>query len=464
MSVELEHAALDRNSGPPSPASKAGRTDLSNAGRFARAHSRRLRYVRERRMWLSWDGRLWKPDATGDAERAAKRTVRQLLADAALIEDAAECRSAAAWAITSQSDSRLKALLSQATTEPEIALAADEIDRDGWLLTCANGTLDLRTGGLRDHDPADLITRGTGVAYDPDAECPLWRRFLDEVFAGDAELIEFVRRFVGYCLTGETKEDILAIFHGAGCNGKSTFIGVLKQLLGDYAITAAFDTFTRQRNGGGPRNDLARLHRARLVTATESAEERRLDEATVKEITGGDTIAARFLYGEHFEFVPEFKLVLVSNYLPRVAGDDDAIWRRLRLVPFTRSFLGREDLDLSAKLARELPGILVWAVEGCLAWQHEGLGHAEAVTRATHEYRTSEDTLQMFLSECCAELQGERVQIEVWRSAYERYCEEVGEDALSGSQVGKRLAKRGIVRKRETTGERRWFYPGLKLQ
>jgi putative DNA primase/helicase len=446
------------------PAFKAKRTDLANAGRLAHAYRSRLRYVRERRMWLSWDGKLWKPDATGDAERAAKRTVRQLLAEAAQIEDEDECKRAVGWAIQSQSDSRLKALLSQATTEPEIALAADAIDRDGLLLTCANGTLDLRTAELRDHDPADLITRGTSVAYNPEAKCSLWLRFLDEVFAGDAELIEFIRRLVGYCLTGQTKEHILAVFHGAGCNGKSTFIGVLKHLLGDYAVTAAFDTFVRQRNGGGPRNDLARLHRARLVSASESGEGRHLDEATVKEITGGDTITARFLYGEYFEFQPEFKLILITNYLPRVAGDDDAIWRRLRLVPFAQSFLGREDLDLPAKLAQELPGILAWAVGGCLDWQREGLGLAEAVSTATHEYRAEEDLLQVFLGAYCAEIAGERVLIEVLRSAYETYCEEVGEEALTGAWLGRRLAKRGIRRKRETTGERRWFYDGLRLK
>jgi putative DNA primase/helicase len=224
------------------PATWAKRTDLANAGRFAHIYRSRLRYVRERRMWLSWNGKLWKPDATGDADRAAKRTVRQLLAAAAEIDDAEERKRAAAWAIRSQSDARLKALLSQATTEPQIALAADAIDRDGRLLTCANGTLDLRTAELRDHDPADLITRGTSVAYDPDAKCSQWLQFLDEVFAGDAELIEFIHRFVGYCLTGETKEHILAVFHGAGCNGKSTFIGVLKHLLVVHPASSLSDS------------------------------------------------------------------------------------------------------------------------------------------------------------------------------------------------------------------------------
>jgi putative DNA primase/helicase len=277
------------------------------------------------------------------------------------------------------------------------------------------------------------------------------------VFAGDTELIAFVRRLVGYALTGDTREHALAVLHGSGANGKTTFIETIKRLLGGFATTAAFDTFMRRREHG-PRNDLARLHRARLVVASESGEGRRLDEATLKQLTGGDRIAARFLYGEYFEFTPEFKLVLVTNHRPRVDGDDDAIWRRLRLVPFEASFEGREDRGLPAKLERELPGILAWAVGGCIEWQAEGLGEAGAVTRATAEYRCDEDVLGAFLAERC-QLGGEATAASL-RDAYEDYCHDAGEKPLSANVLGRRLAKRGIRGVPRSSGR---VYSGVSL-
>jgi putative DNA primase/helicase len=396
----------------------------------------------------------------GDAERAAKLTARRLLTDAAEIEGDEERKAAVRWALGSQSESRIRACLTLAATELEIALAADQLDRDPWLLCCANGTVDLRSGELREHDPSNLITLATDVAYTTEADCPRWQRFLSEVFGGDIELIDFMQRFIGYALTGDTREHVLVVLQGSGCNGKSTLLGVLKRLLGDYAVTAPFDTFMRTRGDRGPRNDLARLHRARLVTAAESGEGRRLDEATVKEITGGDTIACRFLYAEHFEYVPQFKLALVTNHRPRVDGDDDAIWRRLRLVPFERSFEGHEDRQLPEKLDAELPGILAWALEGCLAWQKHGLGQAGAVTRATTEYRQDEDVLGSFLAERCV-MTGETAT-SAFREAYAEYCGAIGEKPLSAAALGRRLAKRGIRRTELRRGD--YAYSGVSLR
>lgn len=443
------------------PHEKPARTDLGNASLFAADHADQLRHVRVRRMWLSWDGTRWRRDATGDADRAAKRTIRRLLDEAVRIPDADERKRAVEWALRSQSEPRLRAMLALAVTEPEIALALDQLDGDPWLLACSNGTLDLKSPVMRAHDPKDLITLGTSIAYDPEATCPRWERFLEEIFAGDGELITFVQRFAGYCLTGDTREHVLTVLYGAGCNGKSTFIGVLQRVLGDLALTAAFETFVRQRDRG-PRNDLARLHRARLVTAAESGEGRRLDEATVKEITGGGTIAVRYLYGEHFEYTPQFKLMLVTNHRPRVDGDDDAIWRRLRLIPFEQSFEGREDRSLSRKLQDEGPGILAWAVQGCLAWQRDGLGHAPAVTRATAEYRQDEDVLGAFLGERCVTA-GE-VATDAFRQAYDTYCRDIGDKPLPTNVLGKRLGKRGIRRERKSDGDRQHIYRGVTLK
>jgi putative DNA primase/helicase len=350
----------------------------------------------------------------------------------------------------------VEALLELASTEPELALAPDDLDRDPWLFSCANGTLDLRSGELRESRPEDLITRGTDVAYDAEALCPRWLQFLAEVFDGDGELVDFKQRLIGYSLTGDTREQIVAVLQGAGNNGKDTLIKPLLRVLGDHGETSPMDTFTRVKERS-VRNDLARLHRARLVVASESTEGRRLDEATVKLVSGGGRVAARFLYGEFFEFTPQFKVWLITNHRPRVEGDDDAIWRRLRLIPFNVSFLGREDKELDAKLEKELPGIFAWAVRGCLEWQAHGLGLPTAVEEATREYRADEDVLGKFINERCV-LEGE-VEPAPLRTAYEAFCTEIGEKSLSANILGKRLARRGIRR-----ATRNRSYQGISLR
>lgn len=432
-------------------------TDLANAELFCELHADRLRHVHEQKKWLAWDGGRWRPDLSGEAERAATDTARELLRRAADLDGTGRKR-AARWALASQSEPRLRAMRTIASTEHPIVLTADQLDADPYLLACANGTLELRTGTLRDADPGDLISRGTAIAYEPDAACPRWLRFLDEIFDGDAELIAFMARFTGYCLTGDTREQVVIVCHGTGANGKTTMIEKLKEVVGEHGVTAGFDTFARARGDRGPRNDLARLHRARLVVASESGEGRRLDEATVKALSGGDAVTARFLYGEHFEFRPQFKLCLVTNHRPRIDGDDDAIWRRLRLVPFEQSFLGREDPELSAQLDAELPGILAWAVRGCLDWQRDGLGAAAAVERATAAYREDEDVLGAFIAERC-ELGGE-VEVVALRESYESFCRELGEKPMSGSALGRKLSRRGISR----GGKGRRSYRGLNLR
>jgi putative DNA primase/helicase len=453
----LEGIASSNGAGPGGDGAALPRTDLETARLFASEHSGRLRHVRLNRMWLAWDGTRWRRDATGEANRAAKRTAFALLARAAAVGDSEQAKAAVKWALQVRAEPRIRAMLTLAETEIEIAISPDDLDTDRYRLACANGTLELRTGELRPHDPDDLISLGADVAYDPEAGCPRWERFLQEIFSGDEELIEFVHRLIGHSLTGDTRERILAVLHGSGCNGKSTFVETIKLLLGDLAATAAFDSFARARGDRGPRNDLARLHRARVVIAAESGEGRRLDEATVKQLTGGDTVAARFLYGEHFEFRPEFKLMLVTNHRPKVDGDDDAIWDRIRLVPFEQNFRGREEKDLPEKLMGEMPGILRWAVEGCLAWQRDGLGEPAAVSRATSEYRQDEDLLGAFLEERCI-LDGE-IEPAKLRNAYADYCREIGEKPLAANVLGKHLARRGITR-----NKRAGIYQGVRLK
>jgi putative DNA primase/helicase len=431
-------------------------TDLGNAERLVAQHGEDLRYV-PGLGWHTWEDCRWRRDLDGEVMRRVKLSARSILAEAQHVEDAKDRAQIARWALTSETEPRLRAAISLAQSETAVIARADDLDADRFLLNAANGTIDLRTGELRACDRGDLITLMTTVVYDREIPCPRWERFLGEIFAGDSELVAFTQRYIGYCLTGMTREEVLGVFWGFGGNGKSTLLTVMKRLLGEHAVTASFETFMRARSDRAPRNDLARLHRARLVTAAESGEGKRLDEATVKEITGRDTIAARFLYGEHFEFTPQFKLVLVTNHKPRVDGADDALWRRLRLVPFTENFEGREDKQLADTLEAEMSGILAWAVRGCIAWQLEGLGQPAAVTEATSEYRQEEDVLGAFLEERCV-LTGE-IERETLRDAFADYCRAIGEAPLAANVLGKQLARRGISKhKRSGT------YRGVSLR
>ncbi|HEX8104405.1 MAG TPA: phage/plasmid primase, P4 family [Solirubrobacteraceae bacterium] len=433
-------------------------SDLGNAQRLVAAHGQDLRYV-PGLGWLHWTGAHWRRDDDGEATRRMANVTDGMLRAACDLSDDDDRKRAVRFALASQNARRIAAALELASQAVELVVHAEDLDRNPFLLTVANGTVDLRAGELRTPERADLITRVTDIEWHADAACPRWERFLAEVFAGDRDLIEWVQRLVGYCLTGDTSEHVLAVLHGRGCNGKSTLVNILRRLAGDLAVTASFDTFTRARGDRGPRNDLARLRGARLVTASESGEGRRLDEATVKEITGGDTIAARFLYGEHFEYRPAFKLLLVTNHRPRVDGDDDAIWRRLRLVPFDQSFEGREDPGLAAELEHELPGILRWAVDGCLTWQRDRLGQPPAVRDATAGYRADEDLIGAFLAERCLLDADARTPKRAIQATYTRWCEENGERALSAAELGARLARHGIRR----GGKGRSSYVGIAL-
>lgn len=434
------------------------RTDQGNAERLVATHGDDLRYV-PGLGWHHWTAQRWAPDEDGEAMRRMKATVRDLYTEAAALADEDERKRAAAHAAKSDSEPRLRGAVTLAQSERDVIAPLEALDNRPNLLAVANGTVDLATGELRQARRDDLLTRGTAIAYDPDAQCPRFERFLTEVFAGDLELVEFIQRFAGYCLTGSTREQVLAVLHGGGGNGKSAFVNVLRALLGDLAATAPFDTFIAARGPRGPRDDLARLRGARLVTASESGEGRRLDEATVKEVTGGDTIAARHLYGRYFEFVPAFKVVLVTNHVPHVDADDEAIWRRLRLVPFTRRFEPGAEPDLAATLHDELPGILAWAVRGCVAWQHEGLGEAGAVRQATASYRADEDTIGRFLEETCQD--GGEVPATTLRAAYQDWASTNGEPEMSAKTLGNRLKRRGIHADRRSQGAR--VYAGISL-
>lgn len=316
-------------------------------------------------------------DDTGELIRFAKRTARTIYHDAANCGDDQERKRIVAWARASESEPRLNAMVKLAGSEQAVVVRAGELDADPYLLNCANGTIDLRTGELRPHDPADLISKIAPVAYDPEARSDRWESFLERVTGNDHDLAAFVQRLAGYTITGTTDEEVLGFVHGPGATGKTTTVESIKAALGDYASTADFETFLQRRGDAGIRNDIARLAGARMVVSVEVEDGKRLAEGLIKQLTGGDKIAARFLHREFFEFEPQFTLWLVANTRPRAHASDDALWRRIVQVPFTVVIPEPErDPELKRALRTdpaEQTAILAWLVQGCLEWQRRGL-------------------------------------------------------------------------------------------
>jgi putative DNA primase/helicase len=435
-------------------------TDVGNAKRLVAAHGTDLRYCAAL-GWLVWDGRRWAKDA-GAAMRLAKDTALSMYAEAATLLDPERRKALAAHAMRSEAEPRLRAMLSLAASDAGIQITPEQLDDDPWSLTCQNGTLDLRTGTLHAHRRSALLSKITPIAYDQSAPCPRFQQFLARIFAGDEPVIRFLQKAVGYSLTGDTSEQVMFLLYGTGANGKTTLLKVLMAMLGEYALMTPTDTLLVRRGDSIP-NDLARLAGARFVAAVESDGGRRLAEALVKQLTGGDTVCARFLHREFFEFTPQCKLFLAVNHKPRVTGTDHALWRRVRLVPFTIRIPDHEqDRHLVEKLKDEIPGVLRWAVEGCLDWQAHGLGLPEGVRKATAEYRQEQDIVRDFISERCVVEASATETVKDLYTNYVDWCEKSGEKAMTKKGFGMALAERGFEADRTREG-RGWRGVRLRL-
>lgn len=434
-------------------------SDLGNAERLVDHFGANLRFATNAWGWMAWDGRRWcRDEDQALVMRCAFDTVRRIHHEAAEVEDGDDRKLICKHALQSERGPRLREMIALAA--PYLHAAVATFDRDPLLLNVENGTLDLRTGDLRPHAREDFITKLAPVRYDPEAHCPRWRAFLDRVLGGDDSLYLFLRRALGYSLTGDTGEHCLFFAFGTGANGKSTFLETVRAMLGDYGAQADFTTFLAKANDS-PREDLASLNGARFVASAEVEAGRRLAEVAVKQFTGGDTMRVRFLHRNSFEFKPAAKLWWAANHKPTIRGTDHGIWRRIHLLPFTVQIPEAErDPDLKAKLAEELPGILAWAVRGCLEWQRDGLAPPPVVVAATAGYREEMDTLAAFLGECCEVDRAGRVEARDLYGAYKEWAAAAGEPAASQRALGMRLTERGLEN-RKSNGRTVWL--GLRL-
>jgi putative DNA primase/helicase len=402
-------------------------------------------------------------DTDGELMRMAKGAVRARLKNAVGIGDDDRRQREAKWAVQSESLPRLEAMVTLARSEKPLADSGGEWDTDALLLGVSNGLVDLRTGTLRPGTPGDRITLHSEITFDPQAKCPRWDRFLAEIFDGNRELISYVHRAVGYCLTSQTSEQCFFCWHGEGANGKSKFLGAIGYTLGSYTLNLPFSAFELTARGAIS-NDVAALPGRRFVTAIETDEFARLNEARIKALTGGDLITARQLYREFFSFKPVAKFWLAFNHPPIVADDSHGYWRRVRLISFVRQFDPQTEPSLEETLRIEAPGILAWAVDGCLEWQKNGLTPPAIVLEATQAYRDQSDPLRDFLGDRCILHENASVSAAVLWKAYLSWALQYNEGhSVNRSEFSRRLEARGL-RKDRRGHARIWTWLGISLR
>lgn len=432
-------------------------TDAGNADRFVDMFSEKVRFHSEANRFLIYDGKSWAIDKSNQVLTLARQSVDQINTDArAASNDVERATLARFWARSSNVE-RVKALLTFA--KPLLVINSEKLDSDPMLLNCMNGTLNLKTGNLRPHDPLDFITKLVRHDYEPSAKCPTFDSFITRIL-DTPELRTFVQRAVGYSLTGTQREQVLLVCHGDGDNGKSTLFNTLLKLLGDYAQAVPPELLLSESRGTAT-PEVTRLKGNRLAVLTETKQGSVINESRVKRLTGGDKLSARTLYQEYIDFDPTHTIWLLTNYKPEIRGQDHAIWRRLKLIPFSVKITEAEkDRELTEKLQKELPGILSWAVRGCLDWLSNGLGEPPAVLEATQDYREEMDQVQEFLTECCQFDPSYEVPFPLLFNGYKKWCESLSYPIGSSKAFGSSLQRKGFVKRRSNPSAK---YLGLQL-
>jgi len=416
---------------------------------FAQTYRDRLAYCHDEGAWYEYDGAIWRQHRTPLAFHYARELMREMSADLPSPGQFQKTKFAAGVERFAQSD-------------PIFARTSDHWNNDGFLLGTPGGTVDLKTGRLRDSSPRDNINKAAAVPPATTADCPIWCDFLNDATGGDHELVRLLQQIAGYSLTGDIREHALFFIYGPGGNGKSVYLNTITRILGDYAQTAAMATFEKSANNGIPA-DLAMLNGARLVTASETEEGKPWAEARIKQMTGGDPITARFMRQNFFTFTPRFKLLIVGNHKPVLSSVDDAMRRRFNIIPFTIK-PANPDKQLEAKLEAEWPAILRWMIEGCSDWQKHGLVRPKSVEDATNEYFLEQNVLQQWLDEAC-EVDKENPHLTEGAihlfGSWAAFVAKMGEGKATMKSFSQTLSREGFVKKATKLGK---FFHGIRLK
>lgn len=414
--------------------------DTGNAERFMNIYGTLVKYSYINKEFYYYDGKSWRVDDTGEISKMIDTTV-DMMKNEKLPSNDEDIEEAFRKHIKrSRGNSAKKAMKEQIMHR--MPVLPEEFDRDTTLFNVQNGYLDLINGKLFEHNIKKMFTRISNVEYTDKIDCPQWVEFVNQIFNADQELIHYVQKAIGYTLTGSTREQCMFVLFGNGSNGKSVFLDTLTYIFGTYAANMQADTImVRQSNGAN--TDIARLKGARLVTSSEPNEGVRMDEGLVKQLTGGDKVTARFLYGKEFEFTPEFKLWLATNHKPIIRGTDDGIWRRMNLIPFTVAIPDhKKDKQLKYKLKSESVGILNWIVDGAIMWQREGLKRPKIVEDASKEYREEMDVTAAFINDCCERGINKRVKAKDFYQAYKIWANENGQYEMNSTKFGKEMGNK----------------------
>jgi putative DNA primase/helicase len=472
----LVHEFREGAQPPPAPPPITGGgfsyDDLGNARRLVAEHGQDLRYCHLSKKWYHWTGNYWEVDYCGEVERRAKQTIASIYREAAEAGDHKESARIAKFAMQSSQVNRIMAMVRLAQSEPGIQVKPKDMNANAWLVNVQNGTIDLKTGELRPPRREDLITSMAPVDYNPDAPCDLWEEFLYQIMDYEqrpdtaVRMTAFLQQALGYSLTGDCREECLFILWGGGANGKSTLVNTISEILGDYSRNTPVESLLSRPKGGEIPTDIARLDGPRFVTTSEVDRGRRLAESLVKALTGRDTITARYLYGEFFDFIPQFKLWLSTNNKPIIKGADDAIWRRIMFVRFPVHIPKEQrDGELKSKLLSEGSGILSWLVRGCLDWQRHGFEVPPEVTADIAEYRSEMDVLADWIEDRCLVQPTHTATASELYESYTEWAEETGlkdKEVLKQRTFGSCLAERGFIRDKGAKGQRLWRGVGLR--
>ncbi len=418
-------------------------TDNGNAERLVLLHGENIRYNHTANKWLIWNGKYWETDNIDKIVITAIEVIRSLYPIANMIKDDERRKKFISFLLKCESAGKISSMIT--LTKSKCPILTDHLDTNKMLLNVQNGTIDLTTGILRDFLKEDYITKTSPVIYNKDAKCPKWESFLDKIFQGNKNIISYIKRAIGYSLTGLAGEQCIFILHGTGKNGKSTLLNIVSFIIGEYGMNTPASTFLSKKYDGGSTNDLARLKGSRYVCCVEPEGGAQLAESVVKQATGNDKITARFLFQEFFEFEPQWKIFMATNRKPEIKGQDEGIWRRIHLIPFNYKFTDEERILNYDKILidEESSGIFNWALEGCLEWQKNGLGMPDEVKAAVQEYKDEMDILGEFLSNACIKDGSCKVENSKLHKLHSIYCKSINQHTWSMKYFSNKMKERG---------------------